>query len=116
MGTIQAQLLDFQAAKNSASVGSPRATSRAAPIDLNVALRSHQTSLETTLKTIFPDQREESKLQKSRRILGDTVADLSDEELGTYLTEFQYLIDSWLDNFEKQIFNEKTLAQLLREG
>ena len=48
--------------------------------------------------------------------MGDDVKDLSDEDLDVYLTNFQYLIDSWLDEYEKQVFNNKTLKEILKEG
>lgn len=73
-------------------------------------------SLESALKTIFPSQKDESRLIKARRILGEIALDIPDEELERNLTEFQFLLDSWLDSFEKQVFNGKTLDQLLKEG
>ena len=65
---------------------------------------------------IFPESPEENKVQKARAVLGDMVKEIPDEELAIYLTQFQYLLDSWLDIFEKQIFNNLTLGELLREG
>lgn len=76
----------------------------------------HLKELETTLNNIFPTTREENNLQKARRMLGDIATSLSDSELETFLTEFEYLLDSWMDEFEKKIFDEKTLIQLLKEG
>ena len=65
---------------------------------------------------IFPESPEENKVQKARAILGEIAKDLPDEELAVYITQFQYLLDSWLDIYEKQIFNGITLQQLLQEG
>jgi hypothetical protein len=48
--------------------------------------------------------------------LGEAVVNLTDEELKTYITEFQTLLESWLEIFEKQLFENKTLKQLLKEG
>jgi len=47
--------------------------------------------------------------------MGDDVKDLSDEDLEVYLTEFQYLIDAWLDEYEKEAFDNKTLREKLME-
>lgn len=47
--------------------------------------------------------------------MGQAVQNLTDEELEAYITEFQYLLDSWLNDFEKQIFDGKTLVQLIKE-
>jgi len=73
-------------------------------------------TFETALQHIFPAKQEETRIQKARLIMGDDVKDLSDEDLDVYLTNFQYLIDSWLDEYEKQVFNNKTLKEILKEG
>lgn len=73
-------------------------------------------SLDGVLNNIFPSQKVETRVQKTRRVLGDIVADLSDQELESYVTEFSYLLDSWLDEFERSIFDNKTLKELLQEG
>jgi hypothetical protein len=48
--------------------------------------------------------------------MGDTISELSDDELEVCVTEFQHLIDYWLDTFEQDLFDGMTLQQLLREG
>ncbi len=73
-------------------------------------------TFETALQHIFPAKQEETRIQKARLIMGDDVKDLSDEDLDVYLTNFQYLIDSWLDEYEKQVFDNKTLKEILKEG
>lgn len=45
--------------------------------------------------------------------MGSLTKELSDEDLEVYITELQYLIDQWLDNFEQQAFNGQTLKQVL---
>ena len=65
---------------------------------------------------IFPESPEENKVQKARAILGDIAKDIPDDELAVYITQFQYLLDSWLNEYEKQTFNNSTLEELLREG
>lgn len=72
-------------------------------------------TLESALKQIFPTQVEENKTIKARRILGEVAIGIPDEQLEKDLTEFQYLVDSWLDDFEKQVFEGNTLNQLLKE-
>ena len=62
---------------------------------------------------IFPSHQEESRIQQVRRIMGDEIKDLTDDELTVFITEFQYLIDSWFDEFERQVFNNKTLKEVL---
>jgi len=78
-------------------------------------IAKHGRTLSTTLQNIFPEKQEETRIQKARLIMGDDIKDLSDEDLEVYLTEFQYLIDSWLDEYEKQVFSNKTLKETLME-
>ena len=73
-------------------------------------------SIENALETIFIDSKDENKLQRARRILGDISLEISEEELIRCLAEFQHLADLWLDEFEMQILDNKTLNQLLKEG
>lgn len=79
-------------------------------------LFENKATLESALNNLFIGSKEESQIQLARKVLGEAVATLSDEELKTYMTEFQSLLDSWLDSFEKQLFEDKTLKQLLKEG
>jgi len=46
--------------------------------------------------------------------MADEIAGVSDQDLGTHLTELQYLIDSLMDDFERTVFEGKTLKQLMR--
>lgn len=84
-------------------VSSAISTSPLAPID-------------NALRAIFTTPAQETVLQKTRRIMGNTVSDLSDDELEIYVTEFQHLVDYWLDTFERQLFDGMTLQQVLRES
>jgi len=77
---------------------------------------THVKTLEKALTNIFPEKEEETRIQKARLIMGDDVKELSDEDLDVFLTEFQYLINSWLDEYEKRVFNNKTLKEQLTEG
>jgi hypothetical protein len=67
------------------------------------------------LGRIFSSSQEQTRIQKVRGIMGDLVADLADEELEVYMTEFQCLIDEWIDDFERQTFDGKTLGQVLSQ-
>jgi hypothetical protein len=72
-------------------------------------------SLDAALQNVYGNLQEESRLQKARRIMGRLVAETSDEELDIYVTELEYLITSWLDEFECQVYEGLTLKQLLQE-
>lgn len=71
--------------------------------------------LDEALNRIFSNTQEETRLLKARRIMGDVVAETSDEDLEIFLTEFQYLIDSWLDEFERLSYGGQTLKEMLQE-
>lgn len=115
----QMQLLDMQnvtATSNKAvkfAVELSKQVAKTNPVKQPV---NHSKSIETVLSDIFPTRKEENNLQKARRMLGDIAASLSDQELESYLTQFEFLLDSWLDDFERQIFDNKTLIELLKEG
>ncbi|MEI6478172.1 MAG: hypothetical protein WCO52_04255 [bacterium] len=72
-------------------------------------------SFDSALKYIFPEHKEETRLQRARLIMGEDVSDMPDEELEVYLTEFHLLVTAWLDDFEKQVFIGLTLQQMLRK-
>ena len=78
-------------------------------------LANPHKSLENALQSIFPERSGETRTEKARGIMGEAVRAMPDEELDTYLTEFQFLIDNWLDAYEKGVFNGQTLQQVLRE-
>lgn len=71
--------------------------------------------LESELHKIFPTKQEETKVELVRRIMGALITDLSEEDLNAYITQFQLLVNDWLDEFEKQVFEGRTLDQVLKE-
>lgn len=77
--------------------------------------RTQHRSLSAALGKIFPTSQEVSRVQQARRIMGDEIKGLSDENLEECLTEFQFLIDSWLDEFERAAYDGKTLREVTKE-
>lgn len=92
------------------------------PVKENPINESHayspnpQAVIENALNNIFPQQSEENKITRTRRILGQTAQTLTDRQIETIVVEFQFLIDSWLDEFERHVFNGMTLKEMLNEG
>jgi len=74
-----------------------------------------QTPLENAINSLFSTE-EESKIARMRGHLGETAKNLSDTQVETIITEFQFLIDSWMDEYEKEVFNGKTLKDVLSGG
>jgi len=55
------------------------------------------------------------KLQEVKNILGVLGEQLTDDQIKTIATKVQFLTDVWLDEFEREIFNGKTIQELLSE-
>ena len=52
-------------------------------------------------------------LEEFKNILHAGGIELEDDELEETLTKAKYLINQWLDSFERDIFEGKTLQELL---
>ena len=66
--------------------------------------------LANSLSEMFPEQAYENKTtQRAKEILG---SNYSTEDTKSLIASFEYLINSWLEEYEKKVFN-KTLKELL---
>lgn len=74
-----------------------------------------QAAIENTLNNIFPKKSEENKAGRARKLLGETAKTLSDEQIETIVTEFQFLIETWLDEYEREVFKGLTLKEVINE-
>jgi len=73
-------------------------------------------SIKKSLDELFPEQLlEEKNLKKTKEILGELAEECTEEELQDVVAKTQYLCENWLDAFERSIFGEKTLQELLHE-
>lgn len=91
------------------SVSSPRlyTVQSSAPISQTIS---------KSMDVLFPEQKHEDRdLQKAKDILGDVAKEFTTEQLKDALTEIQFLCESWLDDFEREVFNGLTLQELLHE-
>lgn len=83
---------------------------------LDLPLQTRVYSVEQKLKEIFPEQQcEEKNIKRAKDILGEIGEEFNLEELRDITSEIQYLVSSWLDDFEREIFNGLTLRELLHE-
>ncbi|MDD2251273.1 MAG: hypothetical protein PHE92_09300 [Candidatus Cloacimonetes bacterium] len=115
MGPYQTQLLNpTEIISHNNRVETKFASS--SPANTHQEMAPRHIDQKVILDSIFPTRQEETRIAKARRILEEIGSDLSDEELEIYLIKFEFLLDTWIDNFEKDIFEGKTLNQLLREG
>ncbi len=72
--------------------------------------------LKKSLDDLFPEQRyEEKDIQRAKEILGQLAEKFSNQELLNVITDIQFLVNNWLDDFERKTFNGLTLKKLLHE-
>ncbi len=116
MGIAQLQLIDQKSVLFSKEEINPFGDIKVERPRPETLIVKHSKIFESTLSNIFPSKQEETRIQNARLIMGEDVKHLSDEDLEVFLTEFQYLIDCWLDEYEKQVFNNKTLKEIIKEG
>ncbi len=73
-------------------------------------------SLTQSLEELFPEQQHQEKnIQTAKKVLGSLADSFTSEQLKDMTTEMLYLTDSWLDDFEREIFDGITLKELLHE-
>lgn len=75
--------------------------------------RKQFASLDNALSAIFPTSEQDNIITKTRRHLGSIGEDMTDEQIKNLANEFQFLIDSWLDMFERDTFHGKTLKEVM---
>ena len=75
-----------------------------------------QKSLRKSLDELFPEQKHEDRsIQEAKRILGRRADKFTQEQLKDTITEIKYLVSTWLDDFERELFEGQTLKELLHE-
>lgn len=66
------------------------------------------------LNQFFSDQNKEQRdIVEARQILGDSAMDLTDGQVQDLVNEVQFLVDSWLDEYEKREFDGKSLNEVI---
>jgi len=74
-----------------------------------------QTSLNNLIRNVLPENYDDPNITRTRRHLGKVAEKLSDEQLLCIISEFQFLVNSWLDEYEKGVFAGKTLREIINE-
>ncbi len=57
----------------------------------------------------------ETDLAEAREILGEGAKIMTDDQLRNQVAGMQFLIESWMDEYERSIFDGKTLDEKLSE-
>ena len=66
------------------------------------------------LNNLYSEQDKQQKsIQEARDILGETASEITDAQVYELITEVQYLADTWIEEFERNVFDGKTLEELL---
>lgn len=67
------------------------------------------------LNNFFSTQDLQGKtIQEARETLGEAAQSLSDEQVYDLVNEVQFLVDSWIEEYEKKIFEGKTLDEVVK--
>jgi len=79
-------------------------------------LKAKTASISQTLDELFPEQERYNKdIKLAKQALRDLAWELNPEQLKDIVTEVQFLCESWLDEFERTVFDGLTLKELLHE-
>ena len=63
----------------------------------------------------FQQQNEGQKtIQEAREILGNEAEGLTDSQVKDLVNEIQYLVYTWIEEYEQKVFDGKTLKELLQ--
>ena len=78
----------------------------------NIKFFPQSNIVSNSLDEMFPEQRHEDKIFKQAKdIVGNTH---TDEEVRSMIASFEYLISNWIEEYEKKVFENKTLKELLQ--
>ena len=84
------------------------------PLSLTPDFQDNTQGTYDQINDLFNEQDQQQKtILEAREILGDSAKDLTDEQVYDLVNEIQYLVDSWLEEFERKTFDGKSLNELL---
>ena len=96
-------------------VGNNTLTSVIKPSIPNIALETNE--LRYLLNNLVPEESEVDKeVNQAIEILGDRLQGFTSFQIKTILSEVQYLVDCWLEDYERTIFNGITLIEYLQRN
>jgi len=83
------------------------------PAQLNI--QPPQQCTYEQINQIFNEQNQQVKtIQEARDILGESAQALTDGQVCDLVNEIQYLVDTWLEEYEQKVFDGKTLKEILQ--
>ncbi len=113
----QTQLFNLSTEKPNL-VPSPKSTVfEPSPAFLPETERAETQGTYDKLNQYFGEQdREQKMIQEARDLLRTGAVKLTDEQVLNLVSEVQFLVDSWLEEFERNIFEGKTLQEMFHLG
>lgn len=73
-------------------------------------------TLSESLDVMFPEQKHQDKdLVKAKECLGKLAEAFTELQLKEIITDTDFLVEHWLDDFERELFSGQTLKELLHE-
>lgn len=86
------------------------------PVTQSTFKYSETPTISQSLEAIFPEQKQADKrIKLAKDALGSLASQFTETELSDVITEVEYLTESWLDEYERNIFDGLTLQELLHE-
>jgi len=120
MYTLETNQINNQIKRDSCNFVPVKSTSRIenpAQKFIAEAERLDQQGTYDKLNSYFNEQDEEhKKTLEGRSMLGIGEESLTDEQVITLIGSVQYLVDTWLEEFERTIFGGKTLQEVFNLG
>ncbi len=75
-------------------------------------LTTEKYTFEHAFGNLLQEPIEQTKTMKARQILGESGKEIPDEQLEMFVSQMDYLINCWLDTYERKIFDGKTLREI----
>jgi len=69
-----------------------------------------------SLDVMFPEQKRQDKdILKAKEALGELTKQFTEAQIKEIVTDIDFMVESWLDDFERDLFKGKTMKELLHE-
>ncbi len=83
------------------------------PSQREFKLLEQQDIYENLNQHLSEQEKEQKSILEARDVLGETAENLTDEQVHSLVSEIQYLVDTWVEEFERKVYEGKTLKELL---
>lgn len=74
---------------------------------------NHRDSYEKINQLFEQQDLQDRTIFEAREILGELAKDLADDKIYELINEIQFLVESWIEEYERKVFNGMSLEELL---